>query len=65
MIISRFIHVTSNGIYSFVNGLSNIPLFVCVYASLLVGAFNPFTFKVIISMYVLIAILLIVSGLFL
>ena len=38
---------------------------VCVYASLLVGAFNPFTFKVIISMYVLIAILLIVSGLFL
>ena len=32
---------------------------------LLVGAFNPFTFKVIIDMYVLIAILLIVLDLFL
>ena len=32
---------------------------------LLVGAFNPFTFKVIINMYVLIAILLIVLDLFL
>ena len=60
MIISRSIHVTANGIYSFLNiflnGLSNIPLCVCV--SLLVGAFNLFTFKVIINMYVLIAILL-------
>ena len=30
---------------------------------LLVGAFNPFTFKVIIDVYVLIAVLFIVTGL--
>ena len=38
---------------------------VYIYIYLLVGAFNPFTFKVIINMYVLIAILLIVLYLFL
>ena len=65
MIISRSIHVTAHGIYSFLNELSNIPLCVCVCVSLLFGAFNPFTFKVIIHMYVLIAILLIASGLLL
>ena len=64
MIISRSIHVTAHGIYSFLNELSNIPLCVCVCVSLLFGAFNPFTFKVIIHMYVLIAILFVAVSLF-